>query len=276
MGAPDIEKLLDSILADYRVKPVDLLGIGDGEGECRYLMNARVSYLRTLVDVVAIIDKGLIAGSKILELGAYLGVVSIALTRLGFRVTPADIPEYMQNNRLIEKYRCEGMQTITCNLSNYHIPADSGTFDMVIMCETLEHLNFNPLPVLAEINRVLVDGGKLYLSLPNLASLTNRIKLLFGLSIHNPVEDFTAQLAKDDNMIVGIHWREYTRAEISKMLTVSGFSMEKHYFFTSTDSHPLARVLYRFIPGWRPNQTAIAVKKGVPAIKGRGANSCGY
>lgn len=55
----------------------------------------------------------------------------------------------------------------------------SGSVDLVIALEIIEHL-FDTDHFLAEIARVLKPGGYLILSTPNLASLTNRLKLLFG------------------------------------------------------------------------------------------------
>lgn len=253
-------KILNTTIGDFRDNPVDLLNIGDAGGESLYLTNARRSYERTIRDVLALFanrpdEKRLI---KILEIGSYLGVVSIVLSRLGFSVTALDIPEFMANERLQESYRREGVATLTANLRESHIPADSGEFDLVIMCETLEHFDFNPVPVLMEVNRVLRPSGAIYLSLPNLASLVNRVKLLCGLSIHNPINDFIAQLRKDCNMIVGIHWREYTGREIAELLEATGFSIISHYYFTSTMSILPARLLYVLFPSLRPNQTATA------------------
>jgi hypothetical protein len=100
------------------------------------------------------------------------------------------------------------------------------------MCETLEHLNFNPLPVLFEINRVLKINGIFYLSLPNLAKGRNRINMLLGRSINNPINDYFAQLGRKGNMIVGIHWREYTAKEVKEMLEKLGFEVHKHYLYS--------------------------------------------
>ena len=70
------------------------------------------------------------------------------------------------------------------------LPYRSNSMDAVVMCEVLEHLNFNPLPVLLEINRVLKDNGIIYIGMPNQASLGNCLLLLFGKSIHNSISDF--------------------------------------------------------------------------------------
>ncbi len=259
---PILEQVLDDILGSYRDNPVDLLNIGDADGEYVYLTNARRSYERTIRDVLVLYAKRPVEERpiKILEIGSYLGVVSIVLAKLGFSVTALDIPEFMANNRLQERYNRYGVATLTANLREYCIPAVSGEYDLVIMCETLEHFDFNPIPVLLEVNRVLQESGVLYLSLPNLASLVNRVKLLCGRSIHNPVTDFAEQLAKMSNMIVGIHWREYTAAELRELLDLSGFSIVSHEFFTTHRASLLARLAYALFPRLRPNQTLLARK----------------
>lgn len=265
MQVTDGQKIIDEIIESYRTDPVDLLNIDDAEGEYQYLCDARRSYQRTIGDVLSMVKVKAESNSavpfSVLEIGSYLGPVSIAMARAGLKVTAADIPQYMLNQRLQEKYRQAGVASLSFDLSDYQIPAPAKTFDLVVMCETLEHLNFNPLPVLAEISRVLVDGGSFYISLPNLTSLVNRVKLLLGRSIHNPVNDFSAQLQDDDNMIVGIHWREYTGGELCELLDLTGFHVERHYYFTNTESSLLARIAYTFFSGLRPNQTAIAQKR---------------
>lgn len=251
------KQLLDIIIESYLDEPIDLLNTNNGAGEYTYIINAYKSYMRTLRDISSL----LVPGRNILEIGSYLGVVSLALAKQGYLVTAADIPEYQKNPRLLDKYNRAGVGSIALNLNSYSIAVPDASFDAIIMCETLEHLNFNPLPVLKEINRILKPGGYLYIALPNLASLVNRVKLLLGCSIHNPVSDFVAQLSENDNMLVGIHWREYTRNELLELLLISGFSVQRHYYFTSTASCLPARLLYTIFPNLRPNQTAVALKR---------------
>lgn len=258
----EAEEQLDSVLRELYDHPVDLLSIGDGAGESAYLEHSRCSYLRTVRDILALAQALDVPRNaiRILEIGAYLGAVSCTLARLGFAVTALDIPEFMDNERVQARYGRYGVATATANLRDYSLPAASSGFTMVIMCETLEHLNFNPLPVLAEVNRVLAAAGYLYLSLPNQASLVNRVKLLCGRSIHNPIGDFAAQLGRESNMIVGIHWREYTAAELQELMVGAGFTILSHAFFTTHKASLAARLMYLLFPRMRVNQTIVARK----------------
>ena len=257
-------KVLACVLQEFAASPVDLLAIGDVEDERAYLSNAYRSYRRTINDLVALFPQSTISEKeniKVLEIGAYLGVVSTVLARLNFSVTALDIPEFMNNIDLQRRYEDAGVEYLSANLRDYAIPSEAGKFDLVIMCETLEHLNFNPIPVLLEINRILKTGGKLYLSLPNLASLVNRAKLLLGRSIHNPVSDFIHQLGDDRNMLVGLHWREYTRSELFELVQAVGFSVDKFYYFTSHRPSLPASLIYHIFPSSRSNLTLWATKK---------------
>ncbi|MBJ6751458.1 class I SAM-dependent methyltransferase [Geomonas anaerohicana] len=258
----DCESVLDAVIGELCQAPIDLLNIGDQAGESAYLEHSRCSYLRTLRDIVAMADAlgAPYAEIPILEIGAFLGVVSCALARLGFPVTALDLPEFVQNERLQERYRRYGVACLAANLRDYSLPADTGSFAIVIMCETLEHLNFNPLPVMAEVNRLLRKEGGLYLSLPNQASLVNRVKLLCGRSVHNPISDFAAQLSCDSNMIVGLHWREYTAAELEELVLRSGFSVDSLGFYTTHRASLPARLLYLLCPTLRGNLTLAATK----------------
>ena len=265
----EFESTLDAVIAGCVADPIDLLGIGDQEGESKYLINARRSYRRTVEDVVRLFPQRQPSSGeqvKILEIGAYLGVVSLTLSRLGFSVTACDIPEFMQNEKLRERYRLSGIDVVSANLQELEKFSQLEKFDMVIMCETLEHLNFNPIPVFLMINQVLKDCGIFYLSLPNLASLVNRAKLLLGMSVHNPIEDFFAQFRKDSNMLVGLHWREYVGCELKEIIDRTGFHVDRHYYFTSHQPSMVARVLYRLIPSIRPNQTLVATKTQAPEL----------
>ncbi|PKN17328.1 MAG: class I SAM-dependent methyltransferase [Deltaproteobacteria bacterium HGW-Deltaproteobacteria-6] len=257
----DVINVLDETIQEYFEKPIDLLNNGSGaKGESEYIIRSKPSYIRTLQDVAKYIEKNLCLRNEpseinILEMGAFLGVTSISLAKAGFSVTAMDIPEFMTNERLQLRYKRHHIKMLSQNLKTNRIPCEDDKYDVVMLCEVLEHLNFNPLPIIVEINRTLKSGGLLYLSLPNIARLTNRLKLLLGHSIHNPIDDFFAQLNGKDNMVVGLHWREYTANEIKYMFEKLGFLTLESYITSDTDflinsslRNAAKKVIYRVMP----------------------------
>jgi hypothetical protein len=104
-------------------------------------------------------------------------------------------------------------------------------FDVVITCEVMEHLNFKPLPVFNERSRVMKDGGFPYIGMLNQASIFNRMKLLQGKSVPNPIPDYFKQFDRSDNMIVGSHWREYKMLEPIEIYERIAFSVVDGFFY---------------------------------------------
>ena len=59
------------------------------------------------------------------------------------------------------------------------LPYANGSFDRALCLDVLEHLTFEDQPrALAELHRVLVPGGELLVSVPNLAHLQSRVHFL--------------------------------------------------------------------------------------------------
>jgi SAM-dependent methyltransferase len=59
------------------------------------------------------------------------------------------------------------------------LPYADGSFDRAVCLDVLEHLTFDEQPrALAELKRVLVPGGEVLVSIPNLAHLQSRIHFL--------------------------------------------------------------------------------------------------
>jgi len=225
------ERLVDDVIEEHRQSPIDMLGIGDAAGEYTYLQYLKDSYIRTVRDVDFMYHHDR-SSRHFLEIGSFLGPVSISLKRLGYRVSALDIPEFHESLALRNLYQSNGIPFSGLNLRHASLPYESNTFDLVIACAIVEHLNFNPLPVLGEINRVLRDDGHVYIGMPNQTSIVNRMKLLLGGSIHNPIDDFFKQLDRHDNMIVGLHWREYTMSEAVEMVESMGFEIVVKYYWT--------------------------------------------
>ncbi|MEM9248667.1 MAG: class I SAM-dependent methyltransferase [Pseudomonadota bacterium] len=268
--AEDYQTVLSEVMTGF--EGFDLVVNDDIQtGNSSYIAKHRHEYLRTLQDVDTFF--GGARDKDIFEIGAFFGVVSIALARLGYRVTASDVPEYMGLEAQQTRFSSERVAVHQMNLSDYLLDLPDDSVDCVIMTEVLEHLNFNPLPLFKEINRVLRPGGLFYVSLPNGAQIRNRVQAALGRPIGLDIQDFFKQLDAQHELIANGHWREYTMQEVHALVTPLGFAPKRAYYFglgeCETSRAPrkvLGRLFYRAFPAFKENQTNLFVKTDRTAL----------
>jgi SAM-dependent methyltransferase len=104
--------------------------------------------------------------------------------------------------------RARGVEVVSLDLETQAMPWPDASVDVVIANQVLEHLKNIWLPM-GEMFRVLRPGGALILSVPNLASLHNRVLLALGLQ---PTSIAT----------FGPHVRGFTRREFERFVAFDG------------------------------------------------------
>jgi SAM-dependent methyltransferase len=112
------------------------------------------------------------------------------------------------------------------NIEDATFPFPAESFDVVLFCEILEHMQMDPVKVLLEIKRVLKPRGRLILTTPNVARLENVCRLVAGANIYDPYSGYGPY---------GRHNREYNKHELSLLLQYCGFHVESLF---SADVHP--------------------------------------
>ncbi len=259
-----IKKILNKVINEFNNDPPNIDNTGNIEGQKKYLNIMEKSYFLTLKNCIKILPK---KNSNICELGAFLGIVSKSLKYLGHNVIACDIPYFFDKDEIKKYFDKSAIKSLSFNLRNYQIPIPQNSQDLVIACEILEHLNFNPLPVFKEINRILKIGGFLYIATPNADSFIKKIMyLIFGRQPSFKTNQFFEQLNSSQNMVVGLHWREYSHSEIKEMIAPFGFELiSKEFSYDIGTNHGglLIALLKKFIfalPGCKPNQILIFKK----------------
>lgn len=96
-------------------------------------------------------------------------------------------------------------------------PYPDESFDLVLFTEILEHLAYDPVHTMSELNRIIAPGGWLLLSTPNCASTKSFLKILLG---RNP----NFYPAYNKQRTLDRHNREYTPGEVRQLLSVTGFT----------------------------------------------------
>ena len=112
------------------------------------------------------------------------------------------------------------------NIEEARFPYADEAFDVVVFAEILEHLLSDPVAVMREIRRVLVPGGTLVLTTPNVARAENAFRLVAGDNIYDPYSGYGPY---------GRHNREYTEAELHRLLDFVGFEIGESF---TADGHP--------------------------------------
>jgi 2-polyprenyl-3-methyl-5-hydroxy-6-metoxy-1,4-benzoquinol methylase len=175
---------------------------------------------------------------KLLDIGAFFGLIPGVAYRMGWRVSAVDaypMPAF-SSLRVPERQ----VECALYNACTDVLPFADAAFDTVLLSEVLEHLMYSPLPMFREIRRVLKPSGKLTLSTPNPAGLGKLISLALGGAPLQP----TLEQMIDENQTFqhkGLTFlksnREsklWTVREIAKTLEMCGLRIQDSYYYGNT------------------------------------------
>lgn len=145
---------------------------------------------------------------SILDIGCYDGSLGEVFLKRGYKVSGLEAHKEA-STKALEK----GIDVVQKDIES-GFPWKDNSFDCVIAAEIIEHI-YDTDKFLEEIKRVLKKDGVLVISFPNVACLTNRIKLLFNM--YPRFCEYQAGSA-------GGHIRVYTLGAIKKQLREHGFN----------------------------------------------------
>jgi hypothetical protein len=94
-------------------------------------------------------------------------------------------------------------------------PDQEGRFDLIVYCETIEHMHVAPEFTYMLFAYLLKDSGRLLVTTPNGVRIGHRIRFMLG---RNPFERIRF-IAENPG-----HFREYTRAELRDMGVDAGLT----------------------------------------------------
>lgn len=124
---------------------------------------------------------------------------------------------------------------VSLNLEHELFPVSEGKFDLVLLCEVIEHMDIDPMFCLLEINRILKSNGALILTTPNSCSARIAHKVCLGYRPH-----FFMHYEKDRSPYR--HNFEHDVHSLTALLEGAGFAieiLETHDVFEPTHDEAL-------------------------------------
>jgi SAM-dependent methyltransferase len=121
----------------------------------------------------------------------------------------------------LDRARARGIAVARAAVDGAGLPLASASVDVVIMSELIEHL-VDPDGALEEAARVLVPGGTLLLSTPNLAAWYNRVLLAVGVQPLFTEVSLRGVFGRPGHVVAG-HLRIFTRRALEELLASRGF-----------------------------------------------------
>lgn len=207
---PDEQEVVDYILSFIQ-----------DEDERHYTMQ----HMRRFIGTMQRLPPPQRSTDRLLELGSLLHIAPAIKKFCGYQeICGADVWE-SEKKKTYETLmqRNGGKELHTFELHNFNaerdpFPFPDGHFRAVLCCELIEHLQSDPMHMLWECNRVLMEGGFLLLTTPNIASARSIEGLLVGCTPYL-LSQYNRKTPVDQ------HNREYAPYEVGIALAAAGFTV---------------------------------------------------
>lgn len=176
------------------------------------------------------------AGSeKLLDVGSASGIFGPAYLEIWqygeVHLIGYDVPQGGTVTRTTPEGKTLSFPTARCNIELERWPFPDALFDTVVCTEVLEHMIFDPVFVMNEMNRVLLPGGIALITVPNAASDTCLTYLANDMQpgfLRQYISDALASGERTLNTVYNLgHFHEYTRPEIECLAAATGFEVRR-------------------------------------------------
>jgi SAM-dependent methyltransferase len=157
--------------------------------------------------------------TRLLDIGSQIASLPVYAVQLGIQAAAVDNGDFANDCAIAA--RGLGVDYRVMDVGKERLPFADGSFDFVTYMDVIEHHAYSPKRVLLEARRVLSPGGRLIVTTPNHASIYNRVSLLFGKSVLDPIGYYFEGCAEND--VYPGHHREYTQRELRTVLEKTGY-----------------------------------------------------
>lgn len=200
----------------------------------------------SIVNIARTVHKHVPAGGRILDFGCGPGDKTTVLAAMGYECTGCDDlsdPWHLSgdNRGTITRFLLSRGVDFRLTGADCELPAGvtSKRYDLVLLCDVLEHLHSSPRRLLVSLAGLLKNEGLLLITVPNAANLRKRFSLLAGKTNLPPFDQYYFH---PEAQWRG-HVREYVRDDLERMA--------KHLCMTIVELRSCHHMLRRLPILWR-------------------------
>jgi 2-polyprenyl-3-methyl-5-hydroxy-6-metoxy-1,4-benzoquinol methylase len=150
------------------------------------------------------------SGKRVLDVGCSSGYLSEPLSRRGDTLVGIELDAAAA--REAERW-CESV--LVGDVETMELPFEPASFDVVLCGDVIEHLR-DPGAALARLRPLLVPGGRLVVSTPNIANWAMRLSLLAGRWRYT-----------DRGFLDRTHTHLFTRRTLVETIEAAGYRVER-------------------------------------------------
>jgi SAM-dependent methyltransferase len=237
---PDVRELTNKIRASKALTDADLEIIGaDFKGD-PYFETHRLRFAE-LINFLLFFQKQRSVPLRVLECGSSLSTALIKKALPEILLSVSDFKNFEE----IENAYDFPIKELVCghykldfqkdDLDRLTYPGEA-KFDIILVCEVIEHLLVNPVKVFRFLLKHLSDGGLIYITTPN---VFQRSYLEAYKQRVNPTQIFPEEYSFED--APHFHIREYSMSEILASVSSAGGRVAAFYFSSCWDNKSLLK-----------------------------------
>lgn len=261
MSSSSYVKQHDSHVIKSALNHIEKLITGE-EHSSWYFQQHRKRFDITLGEIAKVINnlrKGSNSPCRLVDVGSHELHILLALRLLypDLELTGVDIPYFTDAPHIVKLAKEHRISLTEFESLESGIPLPDDSFDLALCFDTLEHLNFYPLPVFQSLVRIISPQGILIVTTPNQLTIGMLKHFILRKSIHQDIRT---------PYTVGTHYRCYTLDEVSYLMKKAGLEVTRRAYlefppmYLGSFQRRLHGLITNVIKAWANNMIVVGKK----------------